>query len=174
LCAITRSAFLLFLVSYFLRPFLSSNVLTRIRSAYGALDIQALQRQNGAWLQVGFVRRMKNTWGRQYLFFPFTSQALCPTCPTLTPAVSILPPRETHAKVKGLPIHHRPNGLDPQLPSLDLLDSPAPAINTANTQQELTMALLELELEAPPATPEAMEAYFQEQVATAEALASLI
>lgn len=34
------------------------------------------------------------------------------------------------------------------------------------------MALVELELEQPPATPEAMEAYFQEHVATAEALAA--
>jgi hypothetical protein len=34
------------------------------------------------------------------------------------------------------------------------------------------MALVELELEAPPASPEAMEAYFQEHVATAEALAA--
>jgi len=34
------------------------------------------------------------------------------------------------------------------------------------------MALVELELEAPPATPEAMEAYFQEHVGTAEALAA--
>lgn len=34
------------------------------------------------------------------------------------------------------------------------------------------MALVELELEAPPSTPEAMEAYFQEHVATAEGLAA--
>ncbi|KAL1413487.1 mitochondrial import receptor subunit tom20 [Vanrija albida] len=38
--------------------------------------------------------------------------------------------------------------------------------------QELTLALVELELETPPSTPEQMEAYFQEHVATAEALAA--
>lgn len=35
------------------------------------------------------------------------------------------------------------------------------------------MALVELELEVPPATPEAMEAYFQEHVAEAERLAAM-
>ncbi|EJT48680.1 hypothetical protein A1Q2_08292 [Trichosporon asahii var. asahii CBS 8904] len=39
-------------------------------------------------------------------------------------------------------------------------------------QRELTMALVELELEMPPSSPEQMEVYFQEHVATAEALAA--
>lgn len=50
-----------------------------------------------------------------------------------------------------------------------------PAITTClrtRSRQELTIALVELELEQPPASPEAMEAYFQEHVATAEALAA--
>lgn len=34
------------------------------------------------------------------------------------------------------------------------------------------MALVELELEMPPSSPEQMEVYFQEHVATAEALAA--
>lgn len=41
-----------------------------------------------------------------------------------------------------------------------------------DTSQELTMALVELELEMPPSSPEQMEVYFQEHVATAEALAA--
>lgn len=42
----------------------------------------------------------------------------------------------------------------------------------ADDSQELTMALVELELEMPPSSPEQMEVYFQEHVATAEALAA--
>lgn len=42
----------------------------------------------------------------------------------------------------------------------------------SDDSQELTMALVELELEMPPSSPEQMEVYFQEHVATAEALAA--